>query len=195
LAHQSSAAAGQWRAACGPAGGACNPQSARAAGIDLAASAREHRRRNCAADAVAGRFAPRSNRRGHAADRSRRAAMEFRDSIRNAVRHRDRAVRDFARWRRRYRRAGQAGVAGAILARCRTGRTRPRADLAERRANFGADVGGAADNGLAIARRPPATGPGAEPRRVAGGRDIVVRDGAPRQRTSAPAGHFLDRAL
>jgi hypothetical protein len=25
--------------------------------------------------------------------------------------------------------------------------------------------------------------------------DIVVRDGAPRQRTSAPAGHFLDRAL
>ena len=44
-------------------------------------------------------------------------------------------------------RGGQAGVAGAVLARCRAGRPGSRAGVADRRKDLGADVGGAARDG------------------------------------------------
>jgi len=63
------------------------------------------------------------------------------------------AVRNFARRRRQRDRGGKASVAGPLFDRPRTGRSHPRADLAQRRADIGADVGGAAGDGGAFARR------------------------------------------
>ena len=63
-------------------------------------------------------------------------------------------------------RGGQAGVAGAILARRRAGRAGPRAGVADRRKDLGADVGGAARDRRATARRRVAIEPGAQPRRT-----------------------------
>ncbi len=63
-----------------------------------------------------------------------------------------------------------------------------------RRQDVGADVGGAAGDRGAIARRRGATEPGAQQGRTQPG-DIVIRDGAPPQPAPARAGHFLDRAL
>ena len=65
----------------------------------------------------------------------------------------DGAVRDFARWRRQRGRGRQAGLAGAVLARRRAGRSGPCAGIADRRQDLGADVGGAARDRGAIARR------------------------------------------
>ncbi|MEY9657311.1 hypothetical protein ABH980_004318 [Bradyrhizobium ottawaense] len=106
-----------------------------------------------AADIVANRFAPGSHRRQWPPHRPGRAAVEFRDSVRNAAGHRDGAVRDLARWRWRIRRCRQARLARALLAQRRAGRPRARADHAERRQDFRADVGGAAGDGPATPRR------------------------------------------
>ena len=54
--------------------------------------------------------------------RYHRAALEFRNSVRDAAGHGDGAVRDFARRRRQRGRGGQTGLAGAVLARRRAGR-------------------------------------------------------------------------
>ena len=77
-------------------------------------------------------------------------------------------------------RGRQAGVAGAIFARRRAGRSGSRADLAHRRKDLGADLGGTACDGGAIARRRIRTEPGAQPGRAAARR---YRD--PRRRAAA----------
>ena len=76
--------------------------------------------------------------------RSDRAALEFRNPVRDAAGHRDGAVRNLARRRRQRGRSRQTRLAGALLAQCRAGRSRACADLADRRPHLGADVGGAA---------------------------------------------------
>ena len=108
------------------------------------------------------------------------ATLEFRDSVRDAAGHRDGAVRDFPRRRRRGRRGRQADMARAVFARCRAGRPGSRAGIAHRRKNLGADVGGTARHRRTIARRRGAIEPGAEPRRTAARRH---RD--PRRRPAA----------
>ena len=62
--------------------------------------ARRHRCRACAADAAAGGLVTGSHRSLGGAARSDRAAMEFRNPVRDAAGNGDGAVRDFARWRR-----------------------------------------------------------------------------------------------
>ena len=123
------------------------------------------------------------------------AALEFRNSVRDAAGHGDGAVRDFPRWRRAGSRGGQADVAGAIFARRRAGRSGSRADLAqgdktsvriwaERFATAEQLRAGASELSQALSRAELQPG------------DIVIRDGAPPQAApAARAGHFLDRAL
>ena len=74
----------------------------------------------------------------------------------------------------------KAGVAGAVLARCRARRSRACADLAQRRAHLGADVGGAAADRGATARRRRPIQPGAEQ-----GRASARRHRDPRGRAAA----------
>ena len=122
------------------------------------------------------------------------AALEFRNPVRDAAGHRDGAIRDFARRRRPRGECRQAGLAGAVLARRRTGRSDPCAGLAERRADIGADVGGAAATAAQLRAGVSQLSQALSRAELQPG-DIVVRDGAPAQPASAPAGHFLDRAL
>ncbi|MHC2631825.1 hypothetical protein ACVME5_004479 [Bradyrhizobium liaoningense] len=92
---------------------------------------------------------PRSHRCQRAPHRSGRAAVEFRDSVRDPAGHGDGAVRDLARWRQRVRRSCPAHLARALLPQCGAGRTRACVDHAERRQDLRADVGGAAGDGAA----------------------------------------------
>src|SRR5258705_7679545 len=86
--------------------------------------------------------------------------MEFRNPVRDGAGDCDRAVRDFARRRRQRSRGDKTGLAGAVLARHRACRSGPCAGIAQRRANVGANVGGAAGDRGAVARRrkPPHSG-------------------------------------
>ncbi len=77
-------------------------------------------------------------------------------------------------------RGRQAGVAGAIFARRRAGRSGSRADLASGRKDLGADLGGTVCHGGATARRRIRAEPGAQPGRAAARR---YRD--PRRRAAA----------
>jgi hypothetical protein len=124
-----------------------------AAGCDRASPARRHRRRDRTADPAAGCLAARSRRCQRPSHRSDRAAMEFRDSVCDPTGHRDGAVRDLARRRQRVRRSRQARLACAILAQCRAGRARARADHAQRRQDLCADVGRTPGDRAAAPRR------------------------------------------
>jgi len=122
------------------------------------------------------------------------AAVEFRNPVRHAAGHRGGAFeisRDGggAKW------MPSGGLAGAILTRHRAFRPDPCDGLAERRANVSGGCGRSgprphrncaqALRKLSQALSRAELQPG----------DIVVRDGAPAQPASAPAGRFLDRAL
>ena len=158
-----------------------------------ASSARRHRCGDRAPDLAAGRLAAGSARRERQPHRSHDAALEFRDSVRDAAGHRDGAVRDLARRRRQRGRGRQAHLAGAFLAQCRAGRARACADLADRRPHLGQDVGGAAADGVAASRRRERAQPGAEPGRAHARRHRDPR-GHAAATAPAKAGHFLDRA-
>ena len=120
--HQHAAAAVSRRVAIGAAGCCAIDRTRCAARNRRAASARRHRRRDRAADAAAGGLVAGSGRYDGVAARSDRAALEFRNSVCDAAGNGDGAVRDFARRRRQRGRGGQAGLAGAVLARRRAGR-------------------------------------------------------------------------
>ena len=100
-AHADAAAADPRRTACGAAGGECDDPARRTACNRRPSPARGHGRRASAADAIAGRLtSPRSrSKRGRARQSHRpgRAALEFRDSVRDPAGHCDGAVRDLAR--------------------------------------------------------------------------------------------------
>ena len=135
-----------------------------AAGDHGASSARRHRCCDRAPNVVAGGLAAGSGRRrrAHAAIRLRRAGISrFRSRRRRERRWRSSRSRERRRQRNR---SGKAGLARAVLARCRACGPGSRADIAERRTNIGADVGGAAGDRGAVARRRRATQPGARAR-------------------------------
>jgi len=100
-------------------------------------------------------------------------------------------LRATVRARKRRRRSGSGGHG---FARRRAERPRARPGDAERRADIGADVGGAAGNRGAAARRRAAARACAARGRTGAG-DIVIGDGAPPRAAPPAAGHFLDRAL
>ena len=121
-------------------------------------------------------------------------ALEFRNPVRDAAGHGDGAVRDLARRRRQRGGGHQTGLAGALLARHRAGRSRARADLADRRPHFGADVGRAATDRRAASRRCRRSQPRAERGRACARRHRDPR-GYAAAASAGKAGHFLDRAL
>ena len=89
----------------------------------------------------------------------------------------------------------QAGVAGAVLARCRADRTDPCAGVAGRRKDLGADVGGAARHRRATARRRRGIEPGAQPGRIEARRHRDPRRraaaGRPRQGRAFPGSRAM----
>ena len=130
LSHQHAAAAGPRRASGRPADCIADDRAACAARDDRASSARRHRCRHRTANPAAGGVLAGPYRHFGAEGRHECAALEFRNSLRDAAGHGDGAIRDFPRWRRAGSRGRQAGVAGAIFARRRAGRAGSRADLA-----------------------------------------------------------------
>ena len=145
--HQHAAAAVPRRASHRPADRLADDRAGCAARDHRASSARRYRCRHRTADPAAGGVAAGPHRQFGAEGRHERAALEFRNSLRDAAGHGDGAVRDFPRWRRAGSRGRQAGVAGAIFARRRAGRSGSRADLADRRQDLGADLGGTVCDG------------------------------------------------
>ena len=130
-----------------------------------------------------------------AEDRYDGAALEFRNSVRDAAGHGDGAVRDFPRWRRRAKSRPPSGCGGRG-SRSTSSRPGPIHALvslvgektsvrmwAERPATAAQLRAGAAQLSQALSRAELQPG------------DIVIRDGAPPQAAPARAGHFLDRAL
>ena len=128
------------------------------------------------------------------ADRHHRAALEFRNPVRDAAGHGDGAVRDFPRRRRRHVEAAKrvwrarfsldvepAGPVHALVSL--SGEKTSVRMWAERPATAAQLRAGAAQLSQALSRAE--LNPG----------DIVVQDGAPQQAAAARVGHFLDRAL
>ncbi len=193
-AYQRAAAADQRRLAHGAAGHAGHAGVEFAGGIGHAPLACRYRRRDRASNPAAGGLAAGACRYHGTARGSHRAALEFRNPVRDPAGNRDGPVRDFARGRRQRDRGRQAGMAGAVLARRRAGGAGSCAGVARRRQDLGANVGGAARDRGAIARGHAAVEPGAQQGRAAPRRYRDPRRHPP-QPAPARAGHFLDRAL
>ena len=112
LPHQHAAAAGPRRASGRPADCIADDRAACAARDDRASSARRHRCRHRAADPAAGGVLAGPYRHFGAEGRHECAALEFRNSVRDAAGHGDGAVRDFPRWRRARKSRPPSGCGG-----------------------------------------------------------------------------------
>ena len=112
LSHQHAAAAGPRRAAGRPAHRIAHHRAACAARGDRASSARRHRCRHCTANPAAGGLLAGPYRHFGAEGRHECAALEFRNSVRDAAGHGDGAVRDFPRWRRARKSRPPSGCGG-----------------------------------------------------------------------------------